>query len=100
MVGDPLPSLYREYQRQMNKIADIRYASAVLQWDQETYLPPRGANMRGQQIATLSEIAHHFFTSEELGSLLQEILGKEGLDAVQKRVINLGLGSNHLHEIL
>ena len=89
MVENSLPGLYREYQLQMNKIADIRYASAVLQWDQETYLPPRGANIRGQQIATLSEIAHRFFTSEELGALLQEILGKEGLDAVQKRNIEL-----------
>lgn len=89
MVENSLPDLYREYQLEMTKIADIRYASAVLQWDQETYLPPRGANIRGQQIATLSEIAHRFFTSEELGSLLQEILGREGLDAVQKRNIEL-----------
>ena len=81
--------LYREYQSQMNKIADIRYSSAVLQWDQETYLPPRGASIRGQQIATLSEIAHTFFTSEQLGTLLQEILSKNDLDANSKRNIEL-----------
>ena len=81
--------LYREYQLRMHKIADIKYASAVLQWDQETYLPPRGASIRGQQIATLSETAHLFFTSDQLGTLLQEILGKNDLGAKEKKNIEL-----------
>lgn len=80
---------YMDYQLQMRKIADIRYASAVLQWDQETYLPTRGATIRGQQIATLSEIAHGFFTDDQLGSLLQNLLGKNDLEPTQKRNIEL-----------
>ena len=80
---------YMEYQLQMSKIADIRYASAVLQWDQETYLPPKGAGIRGQQIATLSEIAHRFFTDDQLGNLLQNLLSKNDLEPVQKRNIEL-----------
>ncbi|RYZ20722.1 MAG: carboxypeptidase M32, partial [Chitinophagaceae bacterium] len=47
---------YAEYVRRMQRIADIRYASAVLQWDQETYLPPKGAEHRGRQLSTLSEL--------------------------------------------
>ena len=82
-------ALYNEYQLQMNKIADIRYASAVLQWDQETYLPAKGAAFRGQQIATLSEIAHRFFTDDQLGNLLQTILGKNALPVKEKRNIEL-----------
>jgi carboxypeptidase Taq len=31
--------LYTDYKTKMQKIADVKYASAVLQWDQETYLP-------------------------------------------------------------
>ena len=89
MTINPLSALYREYQLQMGKIADIRYASAVLQWDQETYLPARGAAIRGQQIATLSEIAHRFFTDEQLGSLLQDSLSSNGLSSEQKRNIEL-----------
>ena len=42
--------LYSEYKKQMRKIADVKNASAVLQWDQETYLPVKGATFRGQQI--------------------------------------------------
>ncbi|MFM2327870.1 MAG: hypothetical protein RIR31_2072, partial [Bacteroidota bacterium] len=54
--------LYNEYKTKMQKIADVKYASAVLQWDQETYLPKKGNDCRGTQIATLSEIAHQLFT--------------------------------------
>ena len=33
--------LYKNYQTKMHRIADIRNANAVLQWDQETYLPKK-----------------------------------------------------------
>ena len=33
---------YHNYKESLQKIADIKYASAVLQWDQETYLPKKG----------------------------------------------------------
>ena len=77
--------LYENYVRKMHRIADVRHASAVLQWDQETHLPPKGAGFRGQQISTLSEISHQLFSEEELGNLLQELLGNDGLLPEQKR---------------
>jgi len=73
----------------MQKIADIRYASAVLQWDQETYLPPKGAPIRGQQIATLSELAHEMFIREETGNLLADLMDKNDLDPRQKKNVEL-----------
>jgi carboxypeptidase Taq len=69
----------------MRLIADVKNASAVLQWDQETYLPPKGALLRGQQISTLSEISHRMFSEKELGDLLQTLLSKNDLSAEQKR---------------
>ncbi|MEI9955533.1 MAG: hypothetical protein WDM90_04300 [Ferruginibacter sp.] len=33
--------LYKEYQTKMQKIADVKYASAVLQWDQENLSSPK-----------------------------------------------------------
>lgn len=82
-------TLYTEYVDTMRRIADLRYASALLQWDQETYLPPKGATIRGQQIATLSETAHNFFTADKLGALLQELAGRDNLDAAEKRNVTL-----------
>ena len=71
--------LYGEYKAKMQKIADVRYAAALMQWDQETYLPPKGAESRGRQIATLTEIAHEQFTDEKLVNILQELAGAGGL---------------------
>ena len=69
----------------MQRIADLRNASALMQWDQETYLPPKGAALRGQQISTLSELSHQLFVEEELGSLLNDLAAKDDLDPWQKR---------------
>src|SRR5260370_42550183 len=83
--------LYNEYKTKMQKIADVKYASAVLQWDQEIYLPPKGNTIRGKQIATLSEIAHQQFTDEKVGALLKELVSKDDLTAAQKRNVQLSL---------
>ena len=76
---------YNEYVQKMHKIADVKYALAVLQWDQETYLPPKGADFRAQQMATLSEIAHTLFAEDHLGKLLEELTVTDGLDPDQRR---------------
>jgi len=82
-------ALYEQYKTKMQKIADLKYASAVLQWDQETYLPPKGIAFRGRQIASLSEVAHEHFIDQELGNLLNELAGKDDLDEKQKRNVLL-----------
>lgn len=79
--------LYLKYQSKMRLIADVRNANALLQWDQETYLPQKGSAFRGQQISTLSEISHRLFSEEELGNILQELLSKDNFSAEQKRNI-------------
>lgn len=83
--------LYDEYKTKMQKIADVKYASAVLQWDQETYLPPKGNEFRGRQIATLTEIAHQQFTDEKNGALLNELMSKDDLSDKEKRNVQLSL---------
>jgi len=83
--------LYATYKTKMQKIADVKYASAVLQWDQETYLPPKGNDFRGRQLATLSEIAHEQFTTAAMGALLNELSSKENLSASQKKNVALSL---------
>jgi carboxypeptidase Taq len=79
--------LYETYKTKMQRIADIKAAGAVLQWDQETYLPKSGAHFRGQQISTLSELAHDLFSDEALGSVLNELAAKEDLSSEQKKAV-------------
>jgi len=83
--------LYAEYTIRLRKIADIKNASALLEWDQETYLPVKGAAFRGQQIATLAELAHEWFTGEAFGDLLKELSGRADLAADEKRNVELSL---------
>ena len=83
--------LYEFYKTKMQKIADVKYAAAVLQWDQETYLPIKGNDFRGRQLATLSEIAHQQFTCNEMGELLLRLNDKENLSFTQKRNVALSL---------
>ncbi|MEO6251798.1 MAG: carboxypeptidase M32 [Ferruginibacter sp.] len=83
--------LYSQYKTKMQKIADVKYASAVLQWDQETYLPPKGNDIRGRQLATLSEIAHRQFTDDATGALLNELVTKNGLDDKEQKNVELSL---------
>ncbi len=82
-------TLYSKYQNAMQQIADIKYANAVLQWDQETYLPPKGAAARARQMATLSQTAHEMFTNKNLGALLQELL--QANDLTNKQLKNVQL---------
>jgi carboxypeptidase Taq len=55
----------------MGEVIDLRAAIALLQWDQEVNMPPKAAEARGRQLATLSAIAHERFTSDHFGSLLR-----------------------------
>lgn len=81
--------LYEQYKTHLQQIADVKYATAVLQWDQETYMPPKGAAFRARQTATLSEWAHRLFTQESFRDLLQELKSRDDLDAGQKRNVDL-----------
>jgi carboxypeptidase Taq len=80
---------YNQYKTALQKIADIKYASAVLQWDQETYLPKNGNDARGRQIATLNELAHEYFTTESFGNMLTELSANQNLSAKEKRNVAL-----------
>ena len=83
--------LYNTYRDLMQKAADINYASAVLGWDQETYMPPKGAAARGRQLSTLAGLAHETLTSDKLGQLLQELSDRTDLDDIVKNNVRLSL---------
>jgi len=83
--------LYTAYTSIMQKAADINYAAAVLGWDQEVYMPPKGAEYRGRQLATLASQAHELLTNEQFGKLLQELSAQEGLNDTEQNNVRLSL---------
>lgn len=82
--------LYRQYVENTQRIADINYAAAVLDWDQETYMPVKGAATRARQISTLHGLAHRHFTDKNYGDLLQQLLNlKDSLSDKERQNVIL-----------
>jgi carboxypeptidase Taq len=59
------------------EVTDLRLIGAVLHWDQQTQMPPGGAESRADQMATLRKLAHRKFTSPAIGRLIEELSGYE-----------------------
>jgi len=57
----------------LGEIHDLNRATAVLGWDQQTYMPSGGAAARAEQLATLQKTAHDWFVSDEIGELIQTL---------------------------
>lgn len=83
--------LYAAYKETTQKAADLNNASAVLGWDQEVYMPAKGFEVRGRQLATLASLAHEMLTSEAYGNQLQELAGRGDLADDEKRNVELSL---------
>ena len=64
---------FDELRRRLAEINDLGRTSALLGWDQQTMMPPRGAAVRAEQLATVGRIAHEKFTDPEVGRLLEEL---------------------------
>lgn len=57
----------------LGEVSDLQTASSVLGWDQQTYMPPGGAEARGHQLGTLGKLAQIRFTSDEVGWLIEDL---------------------------
>jgi carboxypeptidase Taq len=64
---------FEELRRRLAEVSDLARASAILGWDQQTMMPPRGAAGRAEELATLGRVIHERFTSPEIGRLLDEL---------------------------
>ncbi len=64
---------WQELKYRLAEVSNLRHASAVLGWDQQTCMPSRGAPARADQLATLDKIAHERFICDEIGELLDAL---------------------------
>jgi carboxypeptidase Taq len=65
-----LTSPIDQLRERMAEIVDLRNAAHVLEWDQQTMMPKRGAPARAETLATLERIRHELFVSTLTGELL------------------------------
>lgn len=63
---------YQTLEARAKRIADIEGALAILGWDAQTMMPKGGSETRGEQVATLSEMAHEIATADDLTDLLDQ----------------------------
>lgn len=82
---------YDQYLAHKRKIADVNYAAAIMQWDMEIYMPPKGGEFRAQQISTLSGISHQLSTEEKFGNILEQLSEEKSLNSKELRNIGESL---------
>ena len=64
---------FLELKSRLAEIHDLNKIGWVLGWDQRTMMPPKGAAVRAEQLATIGRVAHEKFTSDEVGRLLEDL---------------------------
>jgi carboxypeptidase Taq len=66
-MADPFENL----RERLAALSDLRNVSQLLDWDQQTMMPPRGALTRAETVGTIQRISHDMFVSEQTGRLLE-----------------------------
>lgn len=64
---------YQDLCKYMKEIGHMQSAIALLQWDQEVYMPKKAGKDRAQQVATLSRMSHDQFVDDQLGEMLDQL---------------------------
>jgi carboxypeptidase Taq len=62
-----------ELKNRLREVEDLKSVTAVLSWDQSTYMPPGGAAARGRHMALTARLAHERFIDPAVGHLLDDL---------------------------
>ncbi len=83
---------YKKLMVKAKDLAILQSVESVISWDMETMMPPRGIDLRSEQLALLSSVEHKMITEREIDSLLKEIMSPpvlENFNEIQKRNVYL-----------
>lgn len=64
---------YTELKSNLQQTALLASCSSVLEWDEQTNMPPGGAELRSRQVSLLAGMVHERATSTRVGELLAEV---------------------------
>jgi carboxypeptidase Taq len=62
---------YQQFRKLVGEIFDLDAVVSVLEWDQQTYMPTGGAQVRAMQIATVYRLWHENLTGDEFSAALE-----------------------------
>ena len=71
---------FEELAAHLARLSHMRSVSALVAWDQETYMPPKGAPARAEQAALMASMMHELQTSPKTADLIAACEA-EGRDA-------------------
>ncbi len=71
---------YDEFIGRVKELQTSRAIEALLDWDQETYMPKRAAEDRADQLALIAGLSHEKLTADELGDLLTRLESEDLAD--------------------
>ena len=76
-----------DYEDFISKVKDIHKIGALqghLGWDQETIMPAKGAQSRGEILSWLAKEQHSRTIAPDLGELIEKLSNKDNLNQDQK----------------
>ncbi|MBN1683536.1 carboxypeptidase M32 [Candidatus Bathyarchaeota archaeon] len=72
-LNNEIQSLYDSILTKYKEAIILQTASSILHWDMETKMPPRGIELRSQQLSVLELAGHKVITNPQNGRLLDSI---------------------------
>ncbi len=90
--SDGILEAYHGLMGKAKELYVIQSVGSIVNWDLETKMPPKGIQLRSEQLALLQKIGHKMLTDSEIGKLIEEIVDHKdygSLDQLQKRNVHL-----------
>ena len=82
-----MPSDLHALQERLRDVNALRAAIAIMDWDQQTYMPRGGAEARAEHVGILSKMAHGMLTADETRDLIDKAKAEDEDCTAMLRVI-------------
>lgn len=80
---------YTKLTERFKKASLLSEISGILGWDQNTYMPAKASEGRGEQMAEIASQVHALIANDEVGDLIAELKESNDLTAQEKRNLEL-----------
>lgn len=64
---------YNQLVARMKEVALLESSAGVLGWEERTYMPPAGAELRSEQLSLLAGLHHEKFVDPSVGDLIRQV---------------------------
>lgn len=89
-MSDQTKKALEELTKKVKQLGILNSCTALLGWDERTYMPRKGAAHRAEQQSLLAGMVHEQFTSPRVGDLLSEIENSGTLkDPISPDTVNI-----------